>query len=169
MSLSLSRRVIIAFGSNLGERERTIASGLRELDAVPGVKLVAVSGFYASDPVGMTDQPEFINGVAAYDTAVDAPVFLRLLQVIEREHGRVRDVPNGPRTLDLDMVFYDGDAPYASETLTLPHPRWRERPFVVAPLAELLAMPPLASDSRWDRVRGELVGLDKQTGVRRRD
>lgn len=167
MFLSLSHRVLVAFGANLGERESVIRAGLAALDEVPGVKMAACSSLWASDPVGYADQPEFLNGVAAFDTALTAEVFLKLLLRVESDFGRVRTIPNGPRTLDLDVLFYDGEQAYRSPELTLPHPRWRERPFVCAPLAELLSMEPLAADRRWAGVREKLTSADASTGVRR--
>lgn len=163
----MNHRAIIAFGANLGDRESTIRAALEELDGLPGVRLVATSPIYASDPVGYADQPEFLNGVAAFDTAVDPEMLLRLLMLTEKNFGRVRDIPNGPRTLDLDLLFYDGLAPHESPALTLPHPRWRERPFVTVPLADLLAGPELAADDRWDALRVELKSCTDRTGLRR--
>lgn len=162
----MNRRVIVAFGANLGDRVATIRGALEELDEIPGVKLVAVSPMYVSDPVGYADQPEFVNGVAAFDTLLAPDVFLKLLLHVEKSFGRERGIPNGPRTLDLDLLFYDGHAPHEEPGLILPHPRWHERPFVTVPLADLFAMPGLRVDSRWDRVRGELLSLTDRAGVR---
>ncbi len=157
----------MAFGSNLGDRAGTVRGALAALDATAGVRLVAVSPFYASDPVGYAEQPEFLNGVAAFDTQLDPDALLKLLLRVELEFGRVRTFANGPRTIDLDLLFVDGFTRHASPELTLPHPRWRERPFVTAPLADLLALPELAADARWSGLREELRGLCDRTGVRR--
>lgn len=166
-ALAMNHRAIVAFGANLGDREATIHAALEELDGLPGVRLVATSPIYASDPVGYADQPEFLNGTAAFDTAVEPGIFLRLLLLTEKNFGRIRDIPNGPRTLDLDLLFYDGLAPHESPALILPHPRWRERSFVTAPLADLLAAPELADDDRWDDLRAELKSLTNRDGLRR--
>lgn len=166
-ALAMNHRALVAFGANLGDREATIRAALTELDEVPGVKLIATSPLYASDPVGYADQPEFLNGVAAFDTAIAPEIFLKLLLHTEKTFGRVRDIPNGPRTLDLDLLFYDGLTAHASPALILPHPRWRERAFVTVPLADLLAAPELAGDDRWDGLRGELKALTDRTGLRR--
>jgi len=157
----------VAFGANLGDREATIRRASEDLDELVGVKLIAASPLYASDPVGYADQPEFLNGVAAFDTALEPDVLLKVLLYTEKQYGRVRDIPNGPRTLDLDLLFYDGDKTYGSPELTLPHPRWLGRAFVTAPLADLLASPELADDRRWDGVRERLKTADTSTGVRR--
>ena len=162
----MTHRVLIAFGANLGDRAATIRAAIVELDKVPGVKLVAISPVYASDPVGYADQPEFLNGVAAFDTMIEPEDFLALLLRTEKNFGRVRDIPNGPRTLDLDLLFVDGLTVHGSPTLILPHPRWRERSFVTVPLADLLATPALANDGRWDALRAELRGLTGRTGLR---
>lgn len=168
-AVAMNRRALVAFGANLGDREATILAALEALDEVPGVKLVATSPFYESDPVGYADQPTFINGVAAFDTALTPEVLLKLLLHVEKQFGRVRDIPNGPRTLDLDLLFQDGETPHVSPELTLPHPRWLSRPFVTAPLADLLASPDLADDTRWDSVREKLKFADTSTGVRKTD
>ncbi len=166
MFMRLSHRVLVAFGANLGDRERTVRQGLDAVAEAPGVRLVAISPLYASDPVGLTDQPEFINGVAAFDTALEPELLLLLLQHVEREYGRVRTVENGPRTLDLDILFYDGESPHASATLTLPHPRWRERPFVTAPLTEVLTRCGWADDPMWRGIHAAAMRTDRTTGVR---
>lgn len=167
MLLPQECRVLVAFGANLGDREGVIRAGLAAVGAAAGVRLVAVSPLYASDPVGYADQPEFINGVAAFDTLLAPEAFLALLLRTELQQGRVRGIPNGPRTLDLDVLFYDGESAFDSPVLQLPHPRWRERAFVTAPLADLLALDSLASDARWAGVRRALAGTDRVTGVRR--
>ncbi len=166
-TLSMSHRAIVAFGANLGDREATLRAALDELDGLPGVRLVAISPIYASEPVGYAEQPEFLNGTAAFDTAVDPEVFLRLLLLTEKNFGRVRDIPNGPRTLDLDLLFYDGGTPHELPALILPHPRWRERTFVTVPLADLLTSPELSGDDRWDALRAELKSCTDRTGLRR--
>jgi 2-amino-4-hydroxy-6-hydroxymethyldihydropteridine diphosphokinase len=166
-ALSMNHRAIVAFGANLGDREGTIRAALEELDGLPGVRLVATSPLYTSDPVGYADQPEFLNGAAAFDTAVDPEVFLKVLLHTEKNFGRVRDIPNGPRTLDLDLIFYDGTDPHNGPGLILPHPRWRERSFVTVPVADLLASPEFANDSRWDELRLELKSLTNRAGLRR--
>ena len=163
----MRHRAIIAFGANLGDREKTLRAALAALDATPGLKVTAVSPLYASDPVGYADQPEFINGVAALDTSLAPEELLHLLLKTETAFGRVRTFANGPRTLDLDLLFYDGLSRHSSQSLTLPHPRWRERPFVPAPLADLLAARELAPVTDWDDLRAELKALTDRTGIRR--
>jgi 2-amino-4-hydroxy-6-hydroxymethyldihydropteridine diphosphokinase len=131
-------RAYVALGSNLGDREATIRGALAELDAAPGVRVVAVSTLVETEPVGYLDQPRFLNGAAALETDVPARELLELLLQIERRFGRRREgVPaQGPRTLDLDLLLY-GDAEIDEEGLQIPHPRLHERAFVLGPLAEL--------------------------------
>lgn len=131
-------RAYVALGSNLGRREATIRAALDVLAAEPGIELVAVSELVDTEPVGYVDQPRFLNGVAAVDTELSARDLLAALLDLERRFGRRRDdaTPQGPRTLDLDLVLY-GDAEIDEPGLTVPHPRMHERGFVLGPLAEL--------------------------------
>lgn len=126
----------IGLGSNLHSPERQILAAFDEIAATPGVELVARSSLYRTAPVGYADQPEFVNAVAAVRTALAPLELLAELLAIERTHGRVREIPNGPRTLDLDVLIY-GDLQIAGEALTLPHPRAHERAFVLWPLLEI--------------------------------
>ena len=128
----------VGLGSNLGERESTLLAALEALRNSPAVEVVAVSTFRETDPVGVVDQPRFVNAVAALETSL-APreLLVRLLQV-ERELGRDRASEErwGPRTVDLDLLLY-GDDVIDEPGLTVPHPRLAERAFVVVPLLEL--------------------------------
>jgi 2-amino-4-hydroxy-6-hydroxymethyldihydropteridine diphosphokinase len=131
-------RAYIGLGSNLGERENTLRAALDRLAANPAVEVVAVSTFRDTEPVGpITDQPRFLNGVAAVETTLGPRGLLDRLLEIEAEHGRTREgPPGGPRTLDLDLLLYENER--IEETgLQVPHPRLHERPFVLEPLAEL--------------------------------
>jgi 2-amino-4-hydroxy-6-hydroxymethyldihydropteridine diphosphokinase len=125
-------------GSNLGDREQTLRSAVAALSEAPGVDVVSVSALVDTEPVGFLDQPRFLNGVAALDTALPPQALLDLLLEIERRFGRSREgTPQaGPRTLDLDLLLY-GDAEIDEPGLRVPHPRMHERPFVLGPLAEI--------------------------------
>lgn len=127
----------VALGSNLENPSRQLRSGLEALAALPGTRLVRVSSLYRSAPVGYADQPDFVNAVAAIKTSLSPRELLDALLAIERRHGRVRDFPNAPRTLDLDIVAY-GDRVVDEPGLAIPHPRMQERAFVVVPLAEIV-------------------------------
>ena len=131
-------RAYVGLGSNLGDREQTIEAALAELAAHPAVELVAVSRLLETDPVGYADQPRFLNGVAAVETELPPRDLLDLLLELERRFGRRREdvPPQGPRTLDLDLLLY-GEARIDEPGLRVPHPRLQERGFVLGPLAEV--------------------------------
>ena len=126
----------IALGANLRKPEQQVMAGVEELAMLPDSRLAAVSSLYRSAPVGYADQPEFVNSVAAIETALSPRALLEALLAIERRYGRVREFQNAPRTLDLDIVLY-GEAAVSEPGLTIPHPRMHERAFVVVPLAEI--------------------------------
>jgi 2-amino-4-hydroxy-6-hydroxymethyldihydropteridine diphosphokinase len=128
----------VGLGANLGDREATIREALAELSAAPALQVVAVSALRETDPVGYLDQPPFLNGAAALETALAPQELLTLLLDVERRLGRVRgDGPRfGPRTLDLDLLLYGAER-LVEPDLVLPHPRLHERAFVLEPLAEL--------------------------------
>jgi 2-amino-4-hydroxy-6-hydroxymethyldihydropteridine diphosphokinase len=128
----------IALGSNLADPVEQIRLALRALGALPGTRLVRHSSFYRNPPEGGLAQPDFVNAVAEIETRIAPRELLARLLDIERVHGRVRDFPNAPRTLDLDIVLY-GDRRISEAGLTVPHPRMLERSFVMVPLAEIAA------------------------------
>jgi 2-amino-4-hydroxy-6-hydroxymethyldihydropteridine diphosphokinase len=132
----LMPRVFVALGSNLCDREANLELALLRLDEELG--LVACSTFVETDPVGVTDQPKFLNAVAELDTSTPPRELLERLLRIEREFGRDRSQEQrwGPRTLDLDLLLY-GDETIDEPGLTVPHPRLHERIFVLEPLNEL--------------------------------
>jgi 2-amino-4-hydroxy-6-hydroxymethyldihydropteridine diphosphokinase len=131
-------RAYVALGANLGDREATIRAALADLEDAEGVRVVAVSTLRETEPVGYLDQPPFLNGAAELETSLDPRALLELLLAVERRHGRVREEvpPQGPRTLDLDLLLF-GSARIDEPGLTIPHPRLHERAFVLEPLAEL--------------------------------
>ncbi len=128
---------LVALGSNLGDRSGTLSLALVELDS-RGFAVLARSSFYETKPVGYLNQPDFLNAAALVGVpdTVPAETFLETLLAIEKKFGRVRTFPNAPRTLDLDLIFFENET-RSTPTLTLPHPRWRERDFVKIPLAEI--------------------------------
>jgi 2-amino-4-hydroxy-6-hydroxymethyldihydropteridine diphosphokinase len=126
----------IGIGSNLDEPRSQVARAFVELARLPHTRLLARSSLYRSAPVGYAAQPDFVNAVAALDTALAASELLRELQAIESRHARKRSFANAPRTLDLDLLLFGGasiDEPH----LQVPHPRMHERAFVLAPLVEI--------------------------------
>jgi 2-amino-4-hydroxy-6-hydroxymethyldihydropteridine diphosphokinase len=126
----------IALGSNLSDPLAQVEGGIEELAMLRDTRLGAVSSLYRTAPVGIVDQPDFINAVAMIETELTPRELLDELLGIERRYARVRGLKNGPRTLDLDIVLY-GDATHADDALTIPHPRMHERAFVLVPLAEI--------------------------------
>jgi len=130
-------RAYVGLGANLGDRAAMLRAALEQLASEPEIALVAVSGFRETDPVGITEQPRFLNAAAAVDTELPARQLLDRLLAVERRLGRTRTGPRfGPRTIDLDLLLY-GDAEIAEEGLQVPHPRLHERLFALEPLAEL--------------------------------
>lgn len=129
-------RAAIALGSNLDGPERHVKAACLELGALPSTELLQCSPLYRTAPVGFADQPPFINAVALIETGLAPRALLNHLLEIERRHGRVRDIPNGPRTLDLDIVLF-GAMEHLEPGLSIPHPRAHERAFVLAPLLDV--------------------------------
>ena len=130
-------RAYVGLGANLGDREAMLRSALEQLAAEPGIEVVAVSKLRDTDPVGITDQPRFLNAAAAVETGLSARDLLDRLLGIERRLGRTREGPRfGPRTIDLDLLLY-GDEQIDDPGLEVPHPRLHERLFALEPLADL--------------------------------
>jgi 2-amino-4-hydroxy-6-hydroxymethyldihydropteridine diphosphokinase len=128
--------VAIALGSNLGDREAYLRDALNALR--PHVQSLRSSSFHDTAPVGVGEQPVFLNAAAVGETSLSARELLVTLLDIEKRFGRERPYPGAPRTLDLDLVLYD-DEIIDSPDLVVPHPRFRERRFVLEPLAEIAA------------------------------
>jgi 2-amino-4-hydroxy-6-hydroxymethyldihydropteridine diphosphokinase len=126
--------VAIALGSNLGDRNANLRAALTALH--PQLDGCAVSTFYETVAVGVGDQPSFLNAVTTGWSRLAPEALLDELLSIEARLGRIRPFPGAPRTLDLDLILY-GDAIIAGPRLTVPHPRFRERAFVLRPLAEI--------------------------------
>ncbi|MBI1397741.1 MAG: 2-amino-4-hydroxy-6-hydroxymethyldihydropteridine diphosphokinase [Betaproteobacteria bacterium] len=134
--MSTTTRAYVGLGSNIESPGAQLGRALEALAALPHTRILARSSFYRTAPVGFGDQPDFVNAVVLVDTSLSAHALLAALLAIERAQGRVRGMPNGPRTLDLDILLYD-DLVLRDSELTLPHPRMHERAFVLVPLAEL--------------------------------
>lgn len=130
------QRAYLSLGSNVGNKQRHLALARQQLMAVQGISMADMSPLYVTDPVGLTDQDDFLNQVVAIDTRLTPGELLRTCQAIEAESGRVRSVRWGPRTLDIDILLY-GDVQSDDPLLTLPHPRMLERAFVLIPLAHI--------------------------------
>ncbi len=144
-------QAFIALGANLGDPAATIRAAFEALDSLPDSRLLASSALYRTAPVGITEQPEFVNAAARIETGLAPEALLDALLDIEHRFGRIRAERNGPRTLDLDVLLYD-DLVLDSPRLTLPHPRLHLRAFVLYPLADLapdLALPGRGSLAAW--------------------
>jgi 2-amino-4-hydroxy-6-hydroxymethyldihydropteridine diphosphokinase len=147
----------VAFGANLGEPVATLRSAAVALGARPGIELAAGSPIYRTRPIGPPGQPDYANAVGRVETTLPADALLDALHAVEAKFGRVRDVRWGPRTLDLDLIWYRGEE-RSDARLTLPHARAHEREFVLRPLADL--DPGLVLRGR--SVADWLAGLDPQ-------
>lgn len=126
----------IGLGSNMGDKTANLKKAIEELGKVPGNKVLAVSSFYETEPVGNIEQDWFINAAAKLETGLTPRELLDILLKIEKELGRVRDARWGPRVIDLDILLYD-DLVMDEEGLVIPHPYLHERRFVLVPLAEI--------------------------------
>jgi len=127
-----ARELVLALGSNLGDRAATLQAGIDALATVPGIALRAVSAVFETSPVGGPDQPDYLNAVLLATTALPCMEILRFTQAAEHAQGRVRTVRWGPRTLDIDIIAC-GEEVSDDPRLTLPHPRAHERAFVLLP------------------------------------
>jgi 2-amino-4-hydroxy-6-hydroxymethyldihydropteridine diphosphokinase len=146
-------RAFLGMGSNLGDRARYLRDAVASL-----AEVVAVSPVYETDPVGGPEQPAFLNLVVELDTALDARGLLAACRRLERAAERVRQERWGPRTLDVDVLWVDGEQ-VADDDLVVPHPRMWERRFVLAPLADLA--PDLVTDDDLDAAGGEVERLGR--------
>ena len=129
-------RAAVALGSNLEDPEAQVRKGFDEIAALPETQLLGRSRLYRTAPVGYVDQPDFVNACALVETDLAPRALLDALLAVEKRHGRLRDIPNGPRTLDLDIVLY-GDRVIDEPGLKVPHPRAHERAFVLVPLVDV--------------------------------
>ena len=126
----------VALGANLGDPAATVLAAFGALANISSSRVTQTSSLYRTAPVGITEQPEFINAVARLETSLPPETLLEELLDIEQRFGRIRGERNGPRTLDLDLLLYD-DLELDLPRLTLPHPRLHLRAFVLLPLAEI--------------------------------
>jgi 2-amino-4-hydroxy-6-hydroxymethyldihydropteridine diphosphokinase len=137
----------------LGDAVATVQQALRDVADLPHTQLVQASSLYRSAPYE-AHGPDFINAVALVQTQLSPLVLLHALQALELQSGRERPFKNAPRTLDLDIIFY-ADVTLETGELTLPHPRWHERAFVLQPLAEV--WPERVSATQLARVQDQSI------------
>lgn len=158
------RRVVLALGSNLGDRLELLQGAVDALADTPGLRVVGVSPVYETDPVGGPDQPDYLNAVVVAEGRLSARTLLERAQAVENAFGRVREERWGPRTLDVDVVAV-GDLEVREPDLEVPHPRAVERAFVLVPWLDVDAAAVLPGAGPVAALV-ERLGRD---GVRRRD
>jgi len=157
----MSVRAHVGLGSNVGDRLAILRSAIAAIDAIEDVVVVLASGIYETPPWGGVEQDPFYNAVVAVDADLTADELLAELQLIEVVHGRDRDAEQrwGPRTLDLDLLTY-GNQVLVTDDLVVPHPRLRERAFVLVPLMEVWPGGTLPDGTRLTRAAMDLAGQD---------
>ena len=140
MEVTIERRrkeyVILSLGSDLGDRENNILTAEDALEKIPGITEFKRASIYETEPVGLEDQPYFLNTCVGFYTDIEPFDLLDKIHVIENDLLRTREIHWGPRTIDIDIIFY-GDQVIMKPELTIPHPRWNLRSFVTVPLREL--------------------------------
>jgi 2-amino-4-hydroxy-6-hydroxymethyldihydropteridine diphosphokinase len=156
------KTVYLGLGSNVGDREANIHAAVDAL-SVGGVLVKRLSPIYETEPQGLAAQGWFLNAVAEAETELFPLQLLGRIHAVERKLKRRRTVVNGPRTIDIDLLLY-GDSVIATPELRVPHPRYRERRFVLAPLADLA--PALRDPETRQTVATMLARLHGQTVVR---
>jgi 2-amino-4-hydroxy-6-hydroxymethyldihydropteridine diphosphokinase len=166
MATEPTATIFLALGSNLGDRRANLGAAVERLREQ--VAIEALSSLYETEPAYVEDQPRFLNAALRGRTTLDPQELLASVKQIERELGRVAGQRYGPRVVDIDLLLYDGltlDTP----DLTLPHPRMAERPFVLAPMAELAPalVPPrwhttIEALARSVRGHGDIIALAGQ-------
>jgi 2-amino-4-hydroxy-6-hydroxymethyldihydropteridine diphosphokinase len=157
----MSERIYLGLGSNLGDRLLNLTRAIDLLDE-RGVRTLRSSRVYETDPVGGPPQPPYLNAVIEVETDMEPRDLLRAALDVETELGRVRSERWGPRVIDIDLLTY-GDRDVFEDDLVIPHPRMHERAFVLVPLLELDADPPLPGTKRVTTLR---IGPGALTGVR---
>jgi 2-amino-4-hydroxy-6-hydroxymethyldihydropteridine diphosphokinase len=137
MSATSQERIFIGLGTNLGaDLDRNLRDAVEAVHSLPGTEVVRVSSFLSSAPWGFTAQPRFLNAVAEIRSELEPPALLQALKKLETELGRVPTHRWGPRVIDFDIILY-GARVVDLPQLQIPHPHYREREFVLRPLAEI--------------------------------
>ncbi|RCX14944.1 2-amino-4-hydroxy-6-hydroxymethyldihydropteridine diphosphokinase [Fontibacillus phaseoli] len=162
-STSDGSEAYIALGANLGDRKSTLIKAVALLDGQPDITVLRSSNLYETDPVGYVDQPNFVNMALALRTTLTPEALLKVMLEIELVLGRERKIRWGPRTVDLDLLWMEGqiiDTPF----LTLPHPRMLERSFVLVPLCDIV--PKGDATGLYELAHTALNLMDGKEGVR---
>ncbi len=159
LSSRAEEQVLIGLGGNIGDPLASMRAALHALDKHPLCRVAKVSSVWRTPPWGVTEQPDFLNACAAVSTTLEPRAFLERCLSIEQELKRVRDVRWGPRSIDIDILFFGGRE-FNEPGLIVPHPRLADRAFVLVPLAEI------APDAvRNGKPVAELAVLSDQTGM----
>lgn len=159
-------QVCLALGGNVGDVPATLSKALKRIDSLKDTSVLEVSFLYSTAPVGGPSQPDFLNGAALLETSLTPAELMTALLQIEKELGRVREIQDGPRTVDLDLLLWD-DLVLDTPLVTLPHPRLHQRAFVLVPLAQIA---PLMLHPVLKKTVAELLaGLGPVSGVRKTD
>ncbi|MFD0917531.1 2-amino-4-hydroxy-6-hydroxymethyldihydropteridine diphosphokinase [Pseudahrensia aquimaris] len=132
----MSQRAWLGLGGNIGDVRATLTAGLQQIDSDPECAVTAVSKLYKTPPWGVTEQAWFLNCCAEIETTLEPEALLELCQAVERAGNRKRTMRWGPRTIDVDILIYEG-VEQTEQRLTIPHPRIAERAFVLVPLADI--------------------------------
>ena len=156
------RRAYIALGSNIGEREETLRQAIANLDKLEGITVLGCSNLYETEPVGYLEQDLFLNMVIEISCELPPEQLLAEMLSLELELGRKRLIVNGPRTIDLDLLWVEGTV-MDTPQLTLPHPRMFERAFVLVPLSDVVEQD--ESDPLYIQLQHRLVDLKGKEGV----
>jgi 2-amino-4-hydroxy-6-hydroxymethyldihydropteridine diphosphokinase len=160
--MTKSKRAYIALGSNIGDREGTLHEAISRLNEFEGITVLRCSNLYETEPVGYLDQDLFLNMVIAISCELLPEQLLAAMLSLELELGRQRLIVNGPRTIDLDLLWVEGTV-MDTPQLILPHPRMFERAFVLVPLTDVVEQD--ESDPFYLHLRHTLVDLKGKEGV----
>ncbi|HEU4987106.1 MAG TPA: 2-amino-4-hydroxy-6-hydroxymethyldihydropteridine diphosphokinase [Rhizobiaceae bacterium] len=161
-----SVQVFLGLGGNIGDPARAMADALQALDGTPGTEVVSVSSLHRTPPWGKVDQPDFLNAVAEIRTDLQPRPLLQLCLDIEHAQRRIRRERWGPRTIDIDILIYDG-LNLSEEGLEIPHPRMAGRAFVLVPLAQIAPDQPVGGKPVIELLSAlDTSGIVRQPGGR---
>lgn len=159
MSSRAEEKVLIGLGGNIGDPLSSMRAALQALDKHPQNRVTKVSSIWRTPPWGVTEQPDFLNACAAISTTLEPRAFLELCLSIEQDLKRVRDTRWGPRSIDIDILFF-GNREIDEPGLIVPHPRLADRAFVLVPLAEIAP-----KTQQNGKSVAELAAMSDQTGM----
>lgn len=156
----------VSLGANLGDRFHSLKTALIMMGQIEGTRLNAISSIYETDPVGLVEQPAFLNLVAGGETILSAEELLSAVLKVEQELGRKREIRWGPRTLDIDILIY-GEEQRDDELLQIPHPRMKERLFVLIPFVEIAPKQLVPVADTYKTTTELLEKVNDKSGVRK--